>query len=103
MARPPVPFEAHHSGAYLHGTKADLVPGTVLEPGQKSNFEKGRVSNHVYFTKTLDAAAWGAELAAGEGPEIGRASCRERVEIWVVDVCLIYIIKLRKMQSISIC
>lgn len=68
MARPPVPFEAHHSGAYLHGTKADLVPGAVLEPGQKSNFEKGRVSNHVYFTKTLDAAAWGAELAAGDGP-----------------------------------
>ena len=24
--------------------------------------------NHVYVTATLDAAAWGAELAAGEGP-----------------------------------
>lgn len=23
--------------------------------------------NHVYFTATLDAAAWGAELASGEG------------------------------------
>jgi rifampin ADP-ribosylating transferase len=26
------------------------------------------VMNHVYFTATLDAATWGAELAAGEGP-----------------------------------
>lgn len=33
-----------------------------------SNFEPGRVMNHVYVTETLDAAAWGAELAAGEGP-----------------------------------
>ena len=24
--------------------------------------------NHVYFTATLDAAVWGAELAAGQGP-----------------------------------
>ena len=24
--------------------------------------------NHVYVTETLDAAVWGAELAAGEGP-----------------------------------
>lgn len=24
--------------------------------------------NHVYVTETLDAAAWGAELAFGEGP-----------------------------------
>ena len=23
--------------------------------------------NHIYFTATLDAATWGAELAAGEG------------------------------------
>src|SRR5689334_18260031 len=24
--------------------------------------------NYIYFTATLDAATWGAELAAGEGP-----------------------------------
>lgn len=24
--------------------------------------------NHVYVTETLDAATWGAELAAGDGP-----------------------------------
>jgi rifampin ADP-ribosylating transferase len=61
------PFEVHESGAYLHGTKADLVVGDRLVPGRPSNFEDGRVSNHVYVTQTLDAAVWGAELANGEG------------------------------------
>jgi Rifampin ADP-ribosyl transferase len=28
----------------------------------------GRVTSHVYFSATLDAAVWGAELARGEGP-----------------------------------
>ena len=66
-ARPPVPFEPFEPGVFLHGTKADLAVGTLLVPGRKSNFEAGRVMNHVYFTATLDAATWGAELAAGEG------------------------------------
>src|SRR6195952_6034975 len=68
MADAPKPFEVHPSGAYLHGTKADLQVGELLRPGYGSNFEAGRIANHVYFTATLDAAAWGAELAAGEGP-----------------------------------
>ncbi len=63
----PVPFEVHPDGVYLHGTKADLAVGDLLVPGRESNFEAGRVMNHVYFTATLDAAAWGAEFAAGEG------------------------------------
>lgn len=67
MSNPPKPFEVHESGAYLHGTKADLVVGELLVPGRPSNFEDGRISNHVYITQTLDAATWGAELAAGEG------------------------------------
>ncbi len=62
-----MPFEVHEEGVYLHGTKADLAVGDLLVPGRGSNFEQGRVMNHVYFTATLDAAAWGAELAAGEG------------------------------------
>ena len=41
--------------------------GDLLVPGHGSNFEEGRVANHIYFTKTLDAATWGAELALGEG------------------------------------
>ena len=64
----PVPFEVYEPGVYLHGTKADLAVGDLLVPGRESNFEGGRVMNHVYFTATLDAAVWGAELAAGQGP-----------------------------------
>jgi rifampin ADP-ribosylating transferase len=63
----PVPFEVYEPGVYLHGTKADLAVGDLLVPGRGSNFEDGRVMNHIYFTATLDAAVWGAELAAGEG------------------------------------
>jgi rifampin ADP-ribosylating transferase len=65
--REPVPFEPYKSGVYLHGTKADLAVGEMLVPGRESNFEQGRVMNYVYFTATLDAATWGAELAAGTG------------------------------------
>ena len=63
----PVPFEVFEPGVYLHGTKADLAVGDLLVPRRESNFEAGRVMNHVYFTATLDAAVWGAELAAGHG------------------------------------
>lgn len=65
--REPVPFEAYQAGVYLHGTKADLAVGDLLVPGRESNFEAGRVMNYVYFSATLDAAVWGAELAGGEG------------------------------------
>jgi rifampin ADP-ribosylating transferase len=63
----PVPFEVYQPGVYLHGTKAGLCVGDMLVPGRGSNFEEGRVMNHIYFTATLDAAVWGAELAAGQG------------------------------------
>ncbi len=53
---------------HYHGTRVDLRPGDLLKPGHVSNFGAiARTANHVYFTRTLDAAAWGAELAAGEG------------------------------------
>lgn len=67
MPSAPQPFEVHESGAYLHGTKATLKVGDMLDPGRESNFETGRVSNHIYVTQTLDAATWGAELAVGPG------------------------------------
>lgn len=54
-------------GPFFHGTKADLRPGDLLRPGHSSNFGTRRTANHVYLTATLDAATWGAELAAGEG------------------------------------
>jgi rifampin ADP-ribosylating transferase len=65
--REPVPFEVYEPGVYLHGTKADLAVGELLVARRESNFERGRVMNYVYFTETLDAATWGAELAAGDG------------------------------------
>ena len=65
--REPVPFEVYEPGVYLHGTKANLTVGDMLVTGRESNFEQGRVMNYVYFTATLDAATWGAELASGEG------------------------------------
>jgi rifampin ADP-ribosylating transferase len=65
--REPVPFEVYEAGVYLHGTKAELAVGDLLVPGRESNFERGRVMNYVYFSATLDAAVWGAELASGDG------------------------------------
>ena len=67
MADPPIPFEVHESGAYFHGTKADLALGALIEPGRRSNYGSGRAARFVYVSQTLDAATWGAELAAGEG------------------------------------
>ena len=55
-------------GPFYHGTKAELSPGELLEPGHNSNFGTGQKANFIYLAGTLDAATWGAELAAGEGP-----------------------------------
>jgi Rifampin ADP-ribosyl transferase len=51
-----------------HGTRADLKPVDLIEPGFTSNYGKRKKANYVYLTGTLDAATWGAELALGEGP-----------------------------------
>jgi len=67
MTSSPKPFEVHESGALLHGTKADLAVGDLLVPGRRMNLGGGRIANYVYVSATLDAAAWGAELAVGEG------------------------------------
>jgi len=53
---------------FLHGTKADLKPGDLIEPGRASNYGDREVAAFVYLTATLDAATWGAELAVGDGP-----------------------------------
>ncbi len=67
LTNEPTPFEVHESGRLLHGTKADLKVGDLLVPGRRSNYGAGRTANHIYVTETLDAATWGAELAAGDG------------------------------------
>ncbi|HNR56539.1 MAG TPA: NAD(+)--rifampin ADP-ribosyltransferase [Flavobacteriales bacterium] len=52
---------------FQHGTKADLRIGDLIEPGFNSNYGQRRNAKYVYFSATLDAATWGAELAVGEG------------------------------------
>lgn len=56
------------SGPFYHGTKADLNPGDLLQPGYSSNYGERKKANFLYLTATMDAAIWGAELAVGEGP-----------------------------------
>lgn len=56
-----------NSETFYHGTKANLNEGDLIEAGFNSNYGKQKKANYVYFTATLDAAVWGAELALGEG------------------------------------
>ena len=51
---------------FYHGTKADLTVGDLLGPGYGSNFVERKL-DHIYFSATLDAGIWRAELARGEG------------------------------------
>ena len=55
--------------SFFHGTRADLKPGDMIAVGNRSNFTDGEALSWVYFSATLDAAIWGAELALGEGSE----------------------------------
>lgn len=55
-------------GPFFHGTKAVLQIGDLLEPQNQSNFQDKK-SNHIYFTASLDAAKWGAELATAYSKE----------------------------------
>ena len=41
---------------FYHGTKADLRPGDLIEPGHSSDFGKGKQASYAYLTGTLDAA-----------------------------------------------
>ena len=67
---------------FYHGTRADLKPGELLQPGYPSNYTE-RKSPWIYFSETLHAAAWGADLAKGEGP--GRIYIVEPVGTFVDD------------------
>lgn len=68
----PEPMSANASvfrQQFFHGTRADLELGDLIVVGYTSNFGEGKALSWVYFTGTLDAAIWGAELAAGDGRE----------------------------------
>jgi hypothetical protein len=69
----------HVGGPFFHGTKAELRIGDELVPGRGSNFQEGRVMNHVYFTAVLETAVWGAELATA------LAGHQERGRVYVVE------------------
>lgn len=56
------------NGPFFHGTKAELKIGELLEPQHLSNYQDKK-SNYIYFTATLDAAKWGAELATSNSKE----------------------------------
>lgn len=55
-------------GPFFHGTKAQLNLGDLLKAQNLSNYQDTK-SNYIYFTATLEAAKWGAELATGDAPE----------------------------------
>jgi rifampin ADP-ribosylating transferase len=54
------------SRRFYHGTRAALKAGDLLQAGYASNYTE-RKSGWIYFSETLNAAAWGAELARGDG------------------------------------
>ncbi len=57
------------AGTFFHGTKAELKTGDLLTRGFPSNYAGGRIAKYIYFSGTLDAAIWGAELAVGDGKQ----------------------------------
>jgi hypothetical protein len=77
----PVTYERceHIIGPFYHGTKSALEVGAELIPGFGSNFQKGRVSNNIYFTALVETAAWGAELATA------LTGIQERGHVYVVE------------------
>jgi len=54
---------------YFHGTKANLQLGDFIEVGNQSNYGQRKNAGYIFLSATLDAAVWGAELAAGDGRE----------------------------------
>ena len=55
--------------SFFHGTKANVKLGDFIKAGFKSNYGESAMGAYVYFSGTLNAAIWGAELAAGNGRE----------------------------------
>lgn len=55
--------------SFFHGTRACFQPGDLVSVGHPSNYHTPGPLSWVYFTSTLDAAIWGAELAVGSDLE----------------------------------
>jgi len=54
---------------FYHGTRVDLQVGDLLLPGHASNYGARKPASWIYFAGLMEAAIWGAELAAGNGRE----------------------------------
>ena len=54
---------------YFHGTKAEFKIGDLITPGYNSNYGQRKNAKYIFLSSTLDAAIWGAELAAGDNRE----------------------------------
>lgn len=65
------------SGPFYHGTAAKLAVGDLLVPGFASNYQKGRISNHIYFSTRVAGLA--AELASA------LSGCPGRGHVYVVE------------------
>jgi len=69
-------YAADATPPFYHGTRADLRPGDLIAPGYASNYGARKAASWAYFSGTMEAAIWGAELA--QDPE-GRENARERI------------------------
>ena len=73
---PHIPVTFSHcgqvEGPFFHGTNRIFEIGDLVVVGQPSNFQDGRVSNHVYFAALLEPAIWAAELATALTGSDGR-------------------------------
>ena len=65
------------AGPFYHGTAAQLTAGDLLVPGFASNYQKGRISNHVYFSSTVASLA--AQIA------VALTGARGRGHVYVVE------------------
>lgn len=63
------PSDGEIPKTFYHGGRADLKPGDLISAGYNSNYGARKPASWVYLTGTLEAAIWGAELAAGDGRE----------------------------------
>ena len=56
-------------GPFYHGTAVKLNVGDLLTPGFGSNYQKGRISNNIYFSRTVAslAAQMASALTGSEG------------------------------------
>jgi hypothetical protein len=56
----------HRKRRLYHGTRAELRPGDLIEPGTMQDADASG-ARYVYCPPEMDAAIWAAELAQGDG------------------------------------